>query len=1000
MKSPLNILLVEDSLDDAQLILFQLEQEGVEMQYRRVDTETAFIEALAWPPDLILSDFSMPQFTGLRALKILRELALDIPFILVSGTIGEEIAVQAMKDGADDYLMKDRLIRLGTAIQIALNQKQLRDEKIQADIALRDNEARFRSLIENGVDEISIISADGSLIYESPSANPTLGYPKGEFLRKSLLELVHPDDLGRFQNQFAELLRNPAEHSRQRFRLRHRDGRWVWVEGVGTNLLHEPSILGIVVNYHDVTEIVETEEALRSSEEQYRSLFEDSPIALWVEDFSEVKKRFEQLKANGIVDIPAYILEHPNFVEECLRSVTILDVNQAALKLYNASHKSQLLGGLGNNTVPITTKKFEYELIQFAQGNLNFAREGTDHTLSGLKIDVNIHWTVVPGYEETLEKVIVSTIDITERKQSEEKIQRQLKRLNSLRNIDIAISNSFDLNLSLDTLLSATLSELNVSAASILLFNVDLSMLEFQAGKGFYSSGIEQTHVRLGEGLAGESALGKQSVFIPNLVYAKEKFIRSELLQDEGFVSYYGIPLTAKGKLKGVLEVFNRTELRPDKEWIDFFETLAGQAAIAIDNAQLFENLQRSNFELERRVAERTAELNKTNLELEHANRAKDEFLANMSHELRTPLNSILGLSESMLEQYQETLNENQKKSLQIIEASGKHLLDLINDILDLSKLEAGMFDYYPQLIRADDLCKSSIIFVKSQATKKNISLDYEIEAGISDFSADPRRLKQVLVNLLTNAVKFTPNNGHVTLKVLADEEKEVIQFSVIDNGIGIAPEDLRRLFTPFVQVESSLNRHFEGTGLGLALVQKLTDLHGGSVEVESEVGKGSRFTIKLPYQQTMLAQEKEAEKIVSQPIHVEVQYQPKAAGSHQKILLVEDNQANILTIGEYLENYGYEIVVANDGLQAIEKANEINPDVILMDIQMPVMDGLEATHRLRSDVRFASTPIIALTALAMHGDRERCLEAGATEYMSKPVSLKELRKVIEEFLK
>ncbi|MBL8097668.1 MAG: response regulator, partial [Anaerolineales bacterium] len=610
---------------------------------------------------------------------------------------------------------------------------------------------------------------------------------------------------------------------------------------------------------------------------------------------------------------------------------------------------------------------------------------------------VNIHWTVVPGYEETLEKVIVSTIDISERKQSEEKIQSQIKRLNALRNIDIAISNSFDLNLSLDTLLNATLSQLEVSAASILLFNPDMSTLEYRAGTGFYSTAIEQTNLRLGEGLAGESALKKQVTFIPNLAQAKEKFTRTEVLQGEGFVSYYGIPLTAKGKLKGVLEIFNRTELRPDKEWIDFFETLAGQAAIAIDNAQLFENLQRSNFELERRVAERTSELNKTNIELEHANRAKDEFLANMSHELRTPLNSILGLSESMLEQYQETLNENQQKSLQIIEASGKHLLDLINDVLDLSKIEAGKFDYYPQLIHVNDLCKSSLIFVKMQAMKKDITLTYEIEDTISDFFADPRRLKQILVNLLTNAVKFTPNNGHVTLKV--NVKQDAIQFSVIDTGIGIAPEDLRRLFTPFVQVESSLNRHFEGTGLGLALVHKLTDLHGGSIEVESEVGKGSRFTVKLPYQGSVLGQATEAEKSISHPVGIEASFQPKIESNNQKILLVEDNQANILTIGEYLENYGYEIVIANDGVQAIEKTNEINPDIILMDIQMPVMDGLEATRRLRADVRFATVPIIALTALAMPGDRERCLEAGANEYMSKPVSLKELRKVIESFI-
>lgn len=986
-----------------------------EAKYRAVvENQNEFI--VRWKPD---GTRTFVNEAYLRYYKLTNEEALSTSFLnliadedrksvqekiarLISGEVGSEIDIHRVirPDGSIAWQEWTDQAIYDNDGQIVEFQSIGRDvtERKQIEDALASNEKNFRTLIENISDWFVKVDKDGIVTYVSDPVTRNLGYSIEEFVNKNIFDIIHPEDIPNTNSLLAKLLQDSTQPVRAEYRIKHKDGSWRWVESIGKNLFDDPDIQAIVGNFRDITERKRAEQALQNREEEYRSLFEDSPIALWVEDFSGVKKRLDQLKQENIFDIPAYILEHPNFVEECLRSVNILDVNQAALKLYNASDKSQLLGGLGNNTVPITTKKFEYELIQLAQGSLNFAREGTDQTLAGHTIHVNIHWTVVPGYEETLEKVIVSTIDISERKQSEEKIQRQIKRLNSLRNIDIAISNSFDLNLSLDTLLNATLSELNVSAASILLFNADLSMLEFQAGKGFHSNNINNTNLRLGEGFAGQAARENRSVYIPNLKLQENKFLRAELLQTEGFVSYYGIPLTAKGKLKGVLEIFNRTELRPDKEWLDFFETLAGQAAIAIDNAQLFENLQRSNFELERRVVERTAELNKTNLELEHANRAKDEFLANMSHELRTPLNSILGLSESMLEQYQETLNENQQKSLQIIEASGKHLLDLINDILDLSKIEAGKFDYYPQLIRADDLCKSSIIFVKSQATKKNISLAYEIEASISDFSADPRRLKQVLVNLLTNAVKFTPNDGHVTLKVNADEEKEVIQFSVIDSGIGIAPEDLRRLFTPFVQVESSLNRHFEGTGLGLALVQKLTDLHGGSVEVESEVGKGSRFTIKLPYQRNMLGQEKEAEKIASQPIHVEVQYQPKAAGTHQKILLVEDNQANILTIGEYLENYGYEIIVANDGLQAIEKANEFLPAVILMDIQMPVMDGLEATRRLRSDVRFASTPIIALTALAMPGDRERCLEAGATEYMSKPVSLKELRKVIEGF--
>jgi len=501
---------------------------------------------------------------------------------------------------------------------------------------------------------------------------------------------------------------------------------------------------------------------------------------------------------------------------------------------------------------------------------------------------------------------------------------------------------------------------------------------------------------------AGKVVLECQIIKIPNLVDEPDDLRFARFLKDEEFASYYGVPLLVKDKVVGVLETFHRSAIAQDQEWLDFFDSLASQAAIAIDNAQLFDSLQRSNAELERRVTERTQELNRTNMELEHANRTKDEFLANMSHELRTPLNSILGLSESLLEQRRDPLSDHQKRSLQIVESSGHHLLELINDILDLSKIEAGKFDYYPQAISVDEICRSSMVFVKTQASKKSITVTYINETSISKIEADPRRLKQILVNLLTNAVKFTPDHGRVTLQVLADAEQERIQLSVIDSGIGIALEDLKKLFTPFTQVESSLNREYEGTGLGLALVKKLTDLHGGSVEVESEVGKGSRFTINLPVGKSMVAQQEvigSGDKLLSNEQKEASSISSGEQLDHGIILLAEDNVANILTIGDYLESHGYHVLFAHDGFEAIEHAEKLQPDLILMDIQMPAMDGLEAIRRLRADPRFLSTPIIALTALAMPGDRERCLLAGANEYMSKPVSLKDLRQTIKKML-
>jgi len=405
--------------------------------------------------------------------------------------------------------------------------------------------------------------------------------------------------------------------------------------------------------------------------------------------------------------------------------------------------------------------------------------------------------------------------------------------------------------------------------------------------------------------------------------------------------------------------------------------------------------VQQYAVELERRVEARTAALTHANLELERANRAKDEFLANMSHELRTPLNGILGLSESLLLGVHEALTNRQKKSVEAIESSGRHLLGLINDILDLSKIEAGKLDVYREAVYVRDVCQSSLAFIRQAALKKSIQVEYASEPVEVVVEADPRRLKQILVNLLSNAVKFTPANGQVKLEVRVEPEAGRLDISVTDTGIGIAPEDLKRLFNPFTQIDSSLTRRFEGTGLGLALVKRLTEMQGGTVQVESQEGQGSKFTVSLPWRADLRLAGAE------QPGSRQAEPEPGQAGSTPEtpeiILLAEDSEINVMTISDYLEARGYQVVVANDGQQAIELARQFAPGLILMDIQMPVMDGFEAIRRLRADARFARTPIIALTALAMPGDEEKCLAAGADEYMSKPVSLQKLAKTVDQ---
>lgn len=419
-----------------------------------------------------------------------------------------------------------------------------------------------------------------------------------------------------------------------------------------------------------------------------------------------------------------------------------------------------------------------------------------------------------------------------------------------------------------------------------------------------------------------------------------------------------------------------------DYAW-DITERKRMQAALAEERNQLAQ-----------RVEERTAEIIKANTNLARALRVKDEFLANMSHELRTPLNAILGLSESLIEQIAGPLNEKQNKYITTISESGHHLLSLINDILDLAKIEAGQIALDFNKVDINSVCQASLRMVKQLAQKKDQEIVLQIDQNIGLIWADERRLKQMIVNLLSNAVKFTPEHGMLGLDIDLYRDLNRVEISVWDKGIGINKDDLARLFQPFVQLDSGLARETNGTGLGLALVSQMARLHGGSVSVTSDPGKGSRFTIVLPWEPVTTQ-----DPITRLRNTGALRLMDNGLGNKKKILLIDDTVEVIMVIVDYLEMAGYEVTTARDGMEGIDKARLTRPDLILMDVQMPGLDGIEATKRLRMDPTFKDVPIVALTALAMPHDRERCIEAGMNEYMSKPINLRALVNIIQKCL-
>jgi CheY-like chemotaxis protein len=364
-----------------------------------------------------------------------------------------------------------------------------------------------------------------------------------------------------------------------------------------------------------------------------------------------------------------------------------------------------------------------------------------------------------------------------------------------------------------------------------------------------------------------------------------------------------------------------------------------------------------------------------------------------MSHELRTPLNAILGLSESLGEQVAGPLNEKQQKYLSTINESGHHLLALINDILDLAKIEAGQITLDINKVDVNSVCQASLRMIKQLAQKKNQEVIFEIDENLGLMWADERRLKQMIVNLLSNAVKFTPESSRIGLEVRGDRAANKVMITVWDTGIGIREEDLERLFKPFVQLDSGLAREVTGTGLGLALVAQMARLHGGSVHALSQPGAGSRFIIQLPWEPAMATDMAARLRSTGKFRAID----PNA--KRPTILLIEDTREVVMMLVDYLEMAGYKLVTAQDGIDGLAQAKLNHPDLILMDIQMPRMNGFEATEKLRSDPEFKHIPIVALTALAMPNDRQRCLDAGMDEYISKPVNLKALTKTIQNLL-
>jgi PAS domain S-box-containing protein len=495
--------------------------------------------------------------------------------------------------------------------------------------------------------------------------------------------------------------------------------------------------------------------------------------------------------------------------------------------------------------------------------------------------------------------------------------------------------------------------------------------LHLMSSSGHYTA-IDGSHQRvpLGAFKIGLIAQGRGKT-ISNDVLNDDRVHDREWAAEHGLVSFAGFPLICDGKVVGVMAMFSQEEIPHTR--LETLDILAQLGAGAIQNVRQIEAITCANV-------------------------AKSEFLANMSHEIRTPMTAILGYAEIVSANASDPQNV---EGLETIQRNARHLLDIINDILDLSKIESGKLDVEQIECSPCQLLTDVASLMRVRASAKGLPLEIAYEGSIPcHIESDPTRLLQILINLVGNAIKFTDvGKIRVVARLLnADSNKPVMQFDVVDTGIGMTDDQMDRLFQPFVQADSTTTRKFGGTGLGLTISRRLAEMLGGGVQVQSAEGQGSTFSF------TVSTGPLDGVEMVASPTEAEASGQrvsKSAAGDIRldcRILLAEDGPDNQRLISFILKKAGAVVAVAENGQFAYDLAlaarDEGNPfDVVLMDMQMPVLDGYGATRKLREAGYLGA--IIALTAHAMASDRTKCIEAGCDDYATKPIDRKKLMSLI-----
>ncbi len=1064
---PINVLCLDDDLKDAELSRKMLRDSGFLVKMDIVSDEEQFISSLkASNYDVILAENNLPGYDAVASLRQATLLRPEVPFICVAGSIVEDMTVELLRQGATDYVLKDRIGRLAFAVQRALEEAETKKDrnKVQAQLQEKENEIkeseiRYKYMFDNNPQPMWIYDLGTLKFLEvNHAAVVHYGYSRDEFLSMTLKDIRPKDDVEAMLKDL-ELTQKECNTAKERRHLK-KNGELIFVDIVSYAIIYG-KIKARHVMVTDITSRKLAEQALRQSEEQLKAIFENSLNPIMIADDagqyikvnqaaarmfqSPVEKMLKMnvgdLRSTTSPDAAARYQEYKSKGFEIGEFQIIQPDGTAAIAQYHAVRirENFNLSILSD----ITERKKAEETLRLSENHSTFMAQTAFELVELSSIQDIYKYTVRRLYDLFEGNSIVTLVEFNYSKnywkmQQIIGVGHKADELSRLLGFDVnsmegdiftkhyeqitsgkVIKLDFDFPNLFNTKLSAAIGSAVKEMFSIenmycIVFQQDeqiMGNITFTTNKNSQpiNTKLIETFIQQVSNFAKKQKAEDELI---KLSRAVEQSPVSILITDNNgnieYVNTKAMTLTGydfeelKGKNPRIFSSGkkNKEEYRilwqtilSGKEWRgelhnkkkngELYWEYASISAIRNKKGEITHFLAVKEDITERKQAGRDLHELKV---AQKTVRFKQNFLANMSHEIRTPLTGVLGMID-ILELTQ--LTDDQQDYVNTIKASGENLKEIINQVLDYSKIEAGKIQLNPLDFEFQSVLQNAEMLYRG-ITRTGVTVHTQVDAAIPRFiKTDKIRLSQVINNLVSNALKFTLE-GSVSVQarlisMVTEQQQVKIEIKVEDTGIGIPAHLQEKLFKPFSQIDDNDTRHYEGTGLGLSISKELVGLLGGEIGIENDRNNGSTFWFTFMAQIAEYQQEKD-------PLH-------HTYMNHQNlhILLTEDKVVNQKVVGLMLKSLGHSVTIANNGAQAIELYEPGKFDLILMDIQMPVMDGITATQILKK--RFIDLPpVICLSANAFEGDREKYMALGMDEYLAKPVKRDDFQKVLQHF--